>query len=333
MTRVALLGYGLAGRVLHRPLLLAEPRLSVTHVVTGDPVRRAQVRQDLPEAALCASADELWTRAAEFDAVVVATGGPTHGPLARAALRLGKAVVVDKPLAPTADEAASLLDEGGLLTVFQNRRWDSDTLTAADLLVGGTLGEVGRLESRFTRFRPLVADRWREDPAAGGGVLLDLGSHVVDQALPLLGPVVDVYAELDVRRAGGAAEDDVFIALTHASGARSHLWCSMTSPWQGPRLVLQGAAGGWSKQGLDGQEQAMRDGTTTAPEPDGLRWDTSGAHPVRSLPGDWQAFYRRFAAAVAGDGPLPVEPADAVRTLRLLEAARRSAADRQVIVV
>ena len=335
MIRVALLGYGLAGRVLHRPLLLAEPALTVTHVVTADSGRRAQVAADLPGAVLCAAAEELWARPDEFDLVVVATGGTTHVPLARAALRLGKAVVVDKPLAMAADSAASLVAEGGILTVFQNRRWDSDTLTAHALLSGGELGLVHRLESRFTRFRPVVADRWREDPAAGGGVLLDLGSHVVDQAVQLLGPAVSVYAEVDVRRQGGAAEDDVFMALRHAGGARSHLWCSMTAPWQGPRLVLQGSVAGWSKHGLDGKEDALRAdlpvGSLLAPEPDGLRWDAGGRRPAPSLPGDWPAFYRQVALAVDGAGPVPVDPADAVHVLRVLETARRSAATGAVL--
>ena len=331
MIRVALLGYGLAGRVLHRPLLLAEPAFALTHVVTADPGRRAQVAADLPAAALVATPAELWARPQEFDVVVVATGGLTHAPLARVALRLGKAVVVDKPLAPTADEAASLLAEGGLLTVFQNRRWDSDTLTARAQLAGGALGAVVRLESRFSRFRPTVADRWREDPAAGGGVLLDLGSHVVDQAVHLLGPALSVYGEVDTRRAGGAADDDCFLALTHAGGARSHLWCSMAAPWQGPRLVLQGTVGGWSKEGLDGQEDALRAerpaGSLLVPEPDGLRWDLAGAHRVPSLPGDWPRFYREVAAAVSTGAPVPVLPSDAVHVLRVLEAARRSAVD------
>lgn len=331
MTRVALLGYGLAGRVLHRPLLLAEPSLTITHVVTGDAGRQAQVRADLPEATVCETADELWSRPEEYDAVVVATGGPTHVSLARRGLSLGKAIVVDKPLAPTAAEGQALLAEGGLLTVFQNRRWDSDTLTAAALLSGGELGQVLRLEARFTRFRPEVTDRWREDPSAAGGLLLDLGSHLVDQALLLLGPVVDVYAEVDVRRSGGAADDDVFLALGHVGGARSHLWCSAVAPWPGPRLVLQGTAGGWSKQDLDGQEDALREGTAYGPEPDGMRWGSGDPVPYPSLPGDWQAFYRSFAAAVRDGTPMPVAASEAVRVLQVLEAARLSATTRDVV--
>jgi len=335
--RTALIGYGLAGRVIHRPLLLAEPGLSVTHVVTADPERRAQAGSDLPGARLLSSAEELWSSAPEFDAVVVAAPNTVHVPLALRALDLRKATVVDKPVALTVDDAQRLVgrahDRGVPLSAFHNRRWDSDTLTARRLLEEGRLGEVIRLESRFARFRPEVARRWREDAAAGGGVLLDLGTHVVDQALLLLGPAVEVYAEVDVRRAGGSAEDDVFLALTHASGARSHLWCSMAAPAALPRLVLQGSLAGWAKDGLDGQEDAQRHDRALPPEPDGRLWDTGGEHAHPSEQGDWGAYYRGFVAAVTTGAPVPVDPADAERVLQVLGAARVSARERAVVPV
>lgn len=332
MMRVAVLGYGLAGRVFHARLISAAPGLSVTHVVTANPTRVAEVEADLPGVQVVASADELWSREAEFDVVVIATGNTSHLPLAMAALQLGKPTVVDKPLSLTARSARELVTLSQLLsvplTVFQNRRWDSDTLTAARLLAEGTLGEVHRLESRFARFRPTVVDRWREDAAAGGGVLLDLGAHVVDQALHLLGPAVDVYAEVDTRRTGGRADDDCFLALTHASGARSHLWASMATPVQGPRLVLQGSVAGWSKQDLDGQEDALHAGIPVPTEPDGLLWDSTGFRSVPSLQGDWGAFY-----AAVGSGSMPVDPDGVVDVMRVLDAARLSAETRDVIAL
>ena len=219
--------------------------------------------------------------------------------------------------------------------MFHNRRWDSDTLTAAQLLRDGVLGDVSRLESRFTRFRPAVVERWREDASAGGGVLNDLAPHLVDQALLLLGPVVAVYAEVRQVRPGAQVDDDCLLQLTHAGGARSSLWASAVAPWPGPRLVLQGTRAGWSKDGLDGTEDALRAGRWSGPvaEPDGLLWREDGAVPVPSLPGDWPAFYAAFAAAVTEGGPLPVDPRDAVRTVQVLEAARRSAASGQVVAL
>ena len=334
--RAAVVGYGLAGRVIHRPLLEAVDELEVTHVVTADPGRRAAALADLPRARVVGSATALWELADDFDVVVVATSNDVHVPLAVAALDLGKPVVVDKPLASAAGDAERLVGHArscGLpLGVFHNRRWDSDTLTAVDLLAAGRLGAVHRLESRFTRFRPEVVDRWRERPG-GGGVLLDLGTHLVDQAVHLLGPVVEVWADVRALRSGAQVDDDCVLALTHGSGASSLLWCSAAAPWTGPRLVLQGSCAGWVKHGLDGQEAAQRDGRRPGAEPDGTLWDADGERPVPSRTGDWAAFYRGFAAAVRTGAPPPVRPEDAVHVLRVLEAAVRSSDERSVVRV
>ena len=334
--RVALLGYGLAGRVLHAPLLRTVAATEVTHVVTASPERSAQARADLPSAQVLPSPERLWAHADDFDAVVVAAPDDAHVPLARDAVERGKAVVVDKPLALSSAAAAGLVADarraGVVLTVFQNRRWDSDTLTARALLAGGALGTVHRLESRFTRFRPQVADRWRERPGSGG-VLLDLGSHLVDQAVHLLGPVASVDAQVAVRRPGAVVDDDCLLWLRHASGADALLACSLAAPWPGPRLVLQGSAAGWAKSGLDGQEDAQRRGAAPQPEPPGELVDAQGRREVPSVQGDWPAFYAAFAAAVRGAGPVPVDPQDAVDVLRVLEAARTASAERRVVAV
>lgn len=336
VVRTALLGYGMAGRIIHRPLLAAVPGIEVSHVVTADAGRRAQAAADLPMATLLSATDELWERADEFDAVVVVTRNDAHVPLATIAVELGKAVVVDKPFALTSADAAAAVKHaeasGVPLTVFHNRRWDSDTLTAWALLDSGELGDVHRLESRFTRFRPQVADRWRERPG-GGGVLLDLGTHLVDQAMHLLGPVSAVYAEVATRRSGALVDDDCFLSLAHTSGVGSLLWCSAAAPWTGPRLVLQGSAAGWVKHQLDGQEDAQRRGVAAPPEPDGTVWDADGARSVPSVQGDWAAFYRAFAAAVRDGGPVPVDPSEAVAALQVLEAAQRSSDRREVVTL
>ena len=339
--RVALLGYGLAGRWFHRPLVGAARDLRLTHVVTSDATRAGQAAGDAPGCVVVPDAAALWARAGEFDAVVVATGNTSHTSLALAALELGKPVVVDKPLGLTAAQARGPVDAAARLgvpfTVFSNRRWDSDTLTLAALLRDGALGTVSRFESRFQRFRPEVAVRWREAPAAqGGGILLDLGPHLVDQALHLFGPVLDVYAEVDVRRPGAETDDDCFLALRHASGTRTSLWCSLAAPAGGPRVSVEGSTGGYVKRELDGQEAALRAGWNPASgpwgrEPAGLLTRGEVSHEVESLPGDWVAFYDAFAAAVRGHGPVPVEPRDAVSVLEVLDAARTSSAEHRVV--
>ena len=278
--------------------------------------------------------EAVWARASEHDLVVIATANDAHAELATAAINLGLPVVVDKPLAPRSDDAKALIElaeaTGVPLTVFHNRRWDSDFLTAKRLLAEGRLGEVHRLESRFERWRPEApAGAWRfaVDRAGGGGVLLDLGTHLVDQALELFGPVAEVQGEAR-RVRGGPADDDVFIALRHASGQASHIWASEVAPEAGPRLRLVGSGGAFVVDQLDGQEAALRAGRRPGGgEPWGVeeraRWgrvvrgeDTEAIEPER---GRWPSFYEGVAAALCGGGEMPVSPRDALAVLRILE--------------
>jgi len=344
--RVALIGYGAAGASLHAPLIASVPGLRVAAVVTRDAGRAARARAVLPGVEVLASAEEVWSAADRFDTAVVATPNRSHGPLALAALEAGLPVLVDKPLAPTTAAAQGILDRarvsGELLSVFQNRRWDSDVLTLQRLLAAGELGAVHRFESRFERWRPRVAAGWRSsgDPADGGGVLLDLGSHLVDQALLLWGPVREVYAEVDARR-GGDADDDVFLAVTHESGVRSHLWAGALTAARGPRLRVLGSGGALVVAELDSQEAALRDGVS--PLDEAWRsaapgsWATVGtddrAVRERGPPGDYRSLYVGWRDALLGRGPVPVDPADAVATLRVLDAARVSAVERRVVPV
>lgn len=225
--RVGLIGYGLGGAAFHAPLIAMTPGMRLTAIVTTHPARVQKARSDHPAAAILDSAERLWDRADTLDLVVIASPNRTHVPFARAALAAGLPVVIDKPMAAMADEARMLVDEarraGLLLTVFQNRRWDGDFLTLRRLIEQGALGEVHRFESHFSRWRPEPTAGWRDegDPAGAGGLLYDLGSHLIDQALVLFGPVTHVYAEVDHRRPGVQVDDDAFVALTHASGVRS----------------------------------------------------------------------------------------------------------------
>jgi predicted dehydrogenase len=349
--RVGLIGYGLAGSVFHAPLIAATEGLALDTVVTSHPERQQQARAEFPDVTLAATADELLDRAGELDLVVIASPNKTHVPLATAALKAGLPVVVDKPVAGTAAEArelAALAEERGLLlSVFQNRRWDNDFLTLRRLLEDGELGDVRRFESRFERWRPQPKGGWREsgDPTEIGGLLYDLGSHVVDQALVLFGPATEVYAEADVRRPGAETDDDTFIALTHASGVRSHLYVSATTPQLGPRFRVLGSRAGYVKYGLDPQEAALREGLRPGPrwgaEPESLYGRigagesplTGGGTPVPTLPGDYPAYYAAVAEALRGAGANPVTALEAAAALDVLEAARRSARDKVTVTL
>lgn len=253
-----------------------------------------------------------------------------------------QAVVVDKPLSAAAADGLRLIERseatGVLLTVFQNRRWDNDFLTLRSLLDERRLGRVHRFESRFERWRPQVRrDSWREDPdpQRAGGLLYDLGAHLIDQTLVLFGPVTSVYAELDRRRAGSVVDDDAFVALTHGGGVRSHLSVGALIAQLGPRFRVLGDRAGYTKYGLDVQEPQLVAGLL--PGSPGWGADTSGhdgvvgadeqLEVIPTLADAYQNFYAGMANALAGDAPAPVDPWDALAVVEIIEAAGRSAAD------
>jgi len=247
--RTALIGFGLAGSVFHAPLIAATPGLELSTIVTANPSRAEHAQSEYPGVRIEAGAEAIWERAEDHELVVVAAPNEAHTELASHGIDAGQAVVVDKPLAPTSEAARRLIEraerKGVPLTVFHNRRWDSDQLTLRRLIADGELGEVHRYESRFERWRPeRREDAWREatPPEEGGGVLLDLGTHLVDQALTLFGPVRAVHGEVAHHR-GGPADDDAFVALEHESGVRSHLWASSVAAAPGPRLRVLGSQG------------------------------------------------------------------------------------------
>ena len=333
--RVVLLGYGLAGRVFHAALIGAEPGLDLIGVVTSDPERQAQVRDDLPGVLVLDTAEQAWASGAEI--AVVATANSAHVPQATAALQAGMHVVVDKPLAGSASEAQGLVDlahaQGRQLHVFQNRRWDSEILTARRAMDEGLVGTPHRLESRFERWRPTPKGGWREEggPDDLPGLLYDLGAHLVDQALHLLGPVDRVFASVRRVRPGVVADDDTQVVLEHVSGAVSILSVSSASAFAGPRLRLLGTAGGLWIDSLDTQEDALRAGRVPGDAAWGLEADAAlivtGTEAPRSMarePGDWPAYYRGVAASLRDHGPAPVDPRDAVANLRVIEAAHES---------
>ena len=327
--RFGLVGYGAGGRVFHAPLLASAANVEFVGVVTTDEQRRRQLAGQRPGVTAYDSIADL--AAAGVEAVSISTPVATHAELARQAVAAGLAVVVDKPFAVDAESARAVVaaarDKGVPLSVYQNRRWDSDLLTVRRLMADGTIGPVRRFESRFERWAPE-----RRPGAAGGGTLLDFGSHLIDQALLLHGPATRVYAEM---RGSGDLDDDMFVALHHVGGVESHLWGSWRQAAPGPRFRVTGTTGTCVVGGMDGQEAALKAGR--APADLGERW---GAEPeqvwgrvyrgdegtvVPTERGRWDAFYPAFAAAVRGEGPLPVDPADAVRTMTVLDAARVSA--------
>ena len=346
--RVGLIGHGFAGSVFHAPLISTTAGLRLSAVVTAQPERQDQVRRDHPGADVVDRVEDLWAQPERLDLVVVATPNRSHVPMATAAVQAGLPVVVDKPLAATAAEGQVLVElaaaRGVPLTVFQNRRWDSDFRTAQRLVAEGALGEVLRLESRYERWRPVPDTGWRDARRPGRGRWAALRSRQPPGRpgrFGCSGPRREVYAELDRRRAGARVDDDAFVALHHAGGARSHLWISAVAAESGPRLRLLGSRGAFVIFGMASQEDALLAGR----RPDGRDWGREPterwgrltvdgrSEPVSSEPGAYPDFYTGVVDMLRHGAPPPVDPADAVTTLTVLEAARRSATERRVVTL
>ncbi|MDP2712002.1 MAG: Gfo/Idh/MocA family oxidoreductase [Solirubrobacteraceae bacterium] len=342
--RVAIAGYGLAGEVFHAPLVAATEGLRVVAVTTSDAARAERARAAYPGVAVLTDADALLRDGPPIDLLVVATPNRSHVPIARTALQRRIAVVMDKPLAADAAPAAALVADfaaaGVPFTVFQNRRWDGDFLTVRRAIASGELGAITRLQSRYERFRPQVdPGAWREqaDGGEGGGLLLDLGAHLVDQALTLFGFPARVYAEIDVRRPGALVDDDVFVALEHPGGVRSQLSMSALAPLGGRCMRVSGTRGGIETPGLDPQEDQLVAGLRPgdpgwgAGEPARVVDADGESHEAPIERGAYERFYAGVRDALRDGAPLPVDARDSVAALRVIEAARRSARSAAVI--
>ena len=351
-TRVAIIGYGLAGAVFHAPLISSTPGMAVAAIVTSNPERQEQAQRDFPKAVILSSAGQLWRDPTLYDLVVVATPNRSHLPLGIAAMNAGLPVVIDKPLSASVSSAEQLISTsertGKLLTVFQNRRWDNDFLTIRRLLAADLdlLGTITRFESRFERYRATPRQgAWRELPGKeeAGGLLFDLGSHMIDQAMHLFGQPAQVYAEVEKRRPGALVDDDTFVAMRFANGVHAHLWMSAVTRIPGPRIRISGLRGTYEKWGVDPQEDALRTGMRPGDPDWGLepreKWgrlstDIGGIHidgPVEMLPGAYEQYYALLREALVTGGPPPVDPRDAVAVLQVIEAAQQSARDRAVV--
>ncbi|WP_454759092.1 oxidoreductase [Caulobacter segnis] len=332
---VALLGYGMAGKVFHAPLIAATPGLTLKTVITS---RADQVAADHPGASVVS---DIATALADpdIDLVVVATPDAVHAQHGRAALAAGKAVLIDKPFATSLTDAQALAEqaqhEGKLLSVFHNRRWDSDFLTIKQLIADGDLGEVTHFESRYDRFRPVVVDQWKEK--AGAGTWYGLGPHLVDQALQLFGMPLGVYADFAVQKDGGQAVDYCHVLLRYPR-LRVVLHACQMAPVNDLRFVVHGTGGSFIKHGLDPQEAALAGGA----KPGGQGWGVDprpgallrveGGSEFTSLPGDYLAFYAALRDALNGAGPNPSNPADALATMTVMDLAMRSAQERRELL-
>lgn len=333
---VGLIGYGLAGKVFHAPLIGAVEGLRLTHVVSSD---ASKVHSDLPRVQVLPNAEALFA-VPELHVVVIATPNSSHFPLAQQALLAAKHVVVDKPFVTRAADGEELMRlaaaRRSVLSVFHNRRWDNDFLTLCEVVRSRLLGEVHTYEAHFDRFRPQVLERWREQDLPGSGVLYDLGAHLIDQALVLFGRPQTVSAQTGVQRAGGKSVDHFRLVLGYRDRTAVLRAASLVRN-PGPRYQVHGTRGSFLKHGIDPQEDALRRGGR--PGDPGWGRDAHGDYGeitfdsgalqisgrVETLSGCYDTFYRELhKAIVAGEAP-PVSARDGVEVVRVIEAAMKSA--------
>jgi len=336
----ALLGYGLSGQFFHAPFLKGMEEYAITDVWVQRPERAEEVRsQGLnPNTNL---EEILKSEAVELVVITVPNG--MHADLAKRALRAGKHVVLEKPMTITSREADDLIEEARKcdrkLSVFHNRRWDSDFLTVRKLVKERALGRLVEFESHFDRYRPAVKDMWREQPGLGTGLLYDLGPHLIDQALALFGLPEALFADLRIQRSEAKTIDAFELILFYGElKVTLKVGCLVREPL--PRFILMGERGSFIKYGLDVQEDALRKGAKPigaedwGKEPDSmwghLHADVAGTAVrgrVESESGDYSAYYRQLADAIRNGGPLPVEGVDGRNVIRLIELAMESHAE------
>lgn len=329
--RVGIAGYGLAGRVFHAPLLKGSG-FDIASILTSNPERIEQARSDFPSAVIFSDLDAFLDSG--LDLVVIASSNVAHLPQTRSALERKIPTVVDKPMGRTVAEVQEMIDlaqtHGTLLTTFFNRRWDSDTLTIKKIMASGEIGTVFRFDGRFERYRP---DRnpssWRENlrPEDGGGLLLDLQSHLISTALDCFGPADVVSAS--VRSIRGGSDDDVTLLLRHESGVDSYLAASAISGSPGPRVRLLGSQGALVINELDPQEDALRRGEI----PEAGLWHSpkksvatiqrgEKVDEIDSVGGNYATFYTLMREAILKQMPAPVSLDDALRVAQIIEKAR-----------
>lgn len=340
-TRIGLLGYGIGGRIFHAPFIQASDACELVGVVTSSPGRAQQVRDDLPGVAVCDDLDALVELG--VDAVTVSTPPHTHHALALEAISRGLHVVVDKPFMPDAETgravAEAAREAGVLLNVFHNRRFDTDLVTAAGVVDSGALGALERIELHCEQDDPATIEQ-----GPTGGMLRDLGSHVVDQALRLGGPPVAVTADLAWRDLPGGRTDVGFtLLIRHESGAVSAVYASKANRLVSRRLVLFGRNGSYVSDYSDVQQEALMRGERPAGDrarwgyEDRSRWGTLATvgdpQPVPSEQGDYTRYYDAFGRAVADGGSGPVPPEQGIAVLQVLDAARRSDSDGRTVEI
>jgi len=344
MIEVGLVGFGLAGRAFHAPVIRAVPGLHLAAIVQRSGTAAAE---KYPDVRIVRSLDELLS-IEEIRLVVIATPNETHYPFARQCLEAGRDVIVDKPFATTLEEAKVLVQlakkTGRFLTVYHNRRYDADFQAIRQLVEAGTLGRIVRFETAYDRYRPqLKPGAWREAARPGSGILFDIAPHLIDHAFVLFGLPEAVTADVRIERESALADDTFDITLHYPNSMRAVLRSSILAAAQRPRFVLLGTQGSFVKQTFDPQEMNLRRGYIPEDKPWGCEpeenWgvltipkgDRFEQRRIPSATCDYRDYYSNVRDAILGRAEPAVTPKYALDVMRTLELARESSAKRCAI--
>lgn len=349
LVNVGILGYGLSGSVFHTPVIRSVEGFRITSIMTGNKAAIARIAEEDPSVWIASTPEEI-LESPTIDLVVIAVPNAFHHSLAKKALEHGKHVVLEKPFTITLDEAEDLVElserTGKVLSAYHNRRWDGDFKTLRRLIEGKAIGHLAEFESHFDRFRPVMkAGSWREEEGPGTGLLYDLGSHLIDQALTLFGMPERIFADLRIQRPTGKAVDS-FELLLHYEGLKVTLKSGSLVKEPLPRFILQGDRGSYVKYGLDVQEAELKAGSMPNDredwglEPEAmngiLNTDVNGIDlvgTVSTLPGDYREYYRGIYKAVTENVEPPVTARQARDVMKIIELAIESAERGMVVKV
>lgn len=334
--QVGLAGAGMSAQIFHAPFWAADGRFALKRVYARSKEKALAV---FPEAEYAGRFDDLLVD--DIDLVVITTPNQTHFALAKQALEAGKNVLVEKPLCASADEARELAalaeQQGVVLTVYQNRRWDSAPLTAKKLLEQNLLGEIVDVEIRFERYAEgLNKKQWKETGEAGVGLVYDLGVHLIDMAVDLFGLPQEVYADIRYQHEGALSDDYFSIVFYYPDGKRVVLTGSKYAREPLPFMTLHGKFGSYVKQDADNQEALLIAGIRPLDDWNRESEDRWGIlhtqidgeivrRKVLSEPGDYGAFYRGLYAALVEKALPPVGMSQVIRVLDLIEKVYLSA--------
>jgi scyllo-inositol 2-dehydrogenase (NADP+) len=340
--KVGLVGYGFSGATFHAPLLSVLSEFEITMVVSS---KKETVLHDLKDVEVVTSLEEV-LEDATIDLVVITTPSGMHYEMAKQSLQAGKHVILEKPMVVETWQAEELIkiaeEKKLLLSVYHNRRWDNDYLTVKKLVSDGVLGEINTYQVHYDRFRPVVRDRWREKQGPGSGMLYDLGSHLIDQALDLFGWPQFVLADVFAQREN-AETDDYFHVILGYEKLRVILHSGSIIPSHGPRFQVHGSKGSFIKYGLDGQEAALREGKKPIHHSWGadnpqfygklvtIDGENEKQETIETLHGSYTTYYKKMAESIVEGKRAPVTAHEGLSVIKIIEAGLKSSSDKKAI--